>query len=211
MRGLITFEGIDGCGKTTQLAHTEAWLRARGITLCTTREPGATPLGATLRTLLLEGSKAPVPEAELLLFLADRAQHVRQIIQPALARGALVLCDRYSDSTRAYQMAARRLGGDAMDALLAFAECGVRPALTLWFDVPLELAIERMRKRERAGQHGTRLDREQRAFHRAVADAFARLHAQEPERIRRIHAVGDVAQVQQQVRAVLGAWLEGKR
>jgi len=127
---LITFEGVDGCGKSTQLQRAAAWLRMRGCEVVTTFEPGDTALGKSLRGLLLGGDAMPVAEAELLLFLADRAQHVREVIRPALTSGAWVLCDRYSDSTLAYQLAARRLDDGACDLepMLAFAECGVRPS-----------------------------------------------------------------------------------
>jgi len=211
MQGLITFEGIDGCGKTTQLRLAVDWLREMGCAVCATREPGGTPLGGKIRELLLSGEEVPVPEAELLLFLADRAQHVRRTILPALQADQLVLCDRYSDSTRAYQMAARRLGhAQDLSPLIAFAECGVTPALTLWFDLPPAQAFARMRGREQSGAEGTRLDREHAAFHAAVAAAFARLHAECPARIQRIDAQGTIEQVQQRVRAALRAWLEAR-
>jgi len=204
----ITFEGVDGCGKTTQLQQTADWLQAQGYEVCVTREPGDTPLGVEIRHLLLAGAYEPVAEAELFLFLADRAQHVRQCIQPALAAGKVVLCDRYTDSTRAYQMAARRLAGDQdLSALLAFAECGLQPGLTLWFDLALAEASQRMQHREARGVQATRLDQEQQDFHRHVASAFAELQRQNPRRIRRIDATGSVEQVQQQVRAVLGPYL----
>jgi dTMP kinase len=150
---LISFEGVDGCGKSTQLKRAADWLSAQGQDVVTTFEPGDTTLGAEIRRLLLAGEFVPVPEAELLLFLADRAQHVQQLIRPALERGAWVLCDRYSDSTLAYQLAARKLGQGAanLKEMLAFAECGVSPALTLWFDVPVSEALKRMQKRVEAG------------------------------------------------------------
>ncbi len=208
----ITFEGIDGCGKTTQLQCTAAWLKSQGYEVSVTREPGDTPLGAEIRHLLLAGEHVPVAEAELLLFLADRAQHVREYIQPALAAGQVVLCDRYTDSTRAYQMAARRLVDEACDleALLDFAECGVRPGLTLWFDLSLDEALQRMQRREAAGEQATRLDQERQGFHQRVAGAFAELQRQQSQRIRRVDAAASIEEVQQQVRTLLSLHLAGR-
>ena len=208
---LITFEGIDGCGKTTQLQCTAAWLKSQGYEVSVTREPGDTPLGAEIRHLLLTGEYVPVAEAELLLFLADRAQHVREHIQPALAAGQVVLCDRYTDSTRAYQMAARRLAeASDLEALLAFAECGVQPGLTLWFDLSLDEAVQRMQRREAAGEQATRLDQERQGFHQRVAEAFAALQRQQPQRIRRVDAAASIEEVQQQVRTLLSLHLAGR-
>ncbi len=216
MRGrFITFEGVDGCGKSTQLHLLADWLGGRlagGLEV--TREPGGTPLGAELRRLLLEarGEDAPVPEAELLLFLADRAQHARRMILPALADGRWVLCDRYSDSTMAYQLAARGLaqGDDArgetrIGDFLRFAECGARPDLTIWLDLPPDEAALRMRARADAGGERTRLDAEKAAFHRKVAQAFAGIAAREPERVARVDAGGGIAAVARRVRRVVAA------
>jgi len=201
----ITFEGVDGCGKSTQLRQTAAWLRQQGQTVVTTFEPGDTPLGAELRSLLLGGDVVPVAETELLLFLADRAQHVRQVMMPALESGAWVLCDRYSDSTLAYQLAARKLGeGTAnLHAMLAFAECGLHPALTLWFDVPVAEAMRRMALRAAAGEKATRLDEEAESFHDRVAAAFTQQHRENRDRVVRIDAVRAIDDVQVQVVDVL--------
>ncbi len=188
----ITLEGIDGSGKSTQAGRLAKRLEARGLKVVRTREPGGTALGREIRRLLLDGRHAPVAEAELLLFLADRAQHVRTLVAPALAEGAWVLCDRYSDSTLAYQAAARGLGAiDEVRELIGFAECGCRPDLTLWFDLPVEQARSRMRARTDAGTVPSRLDSESLAFHRRVAEAFADLARAEPDRIVRIDAEAD--------------------
>jgi len=202
---LITFEGVDGCGKSTQLQRAAAWLRGLDHDVVTTFEPGDTGLGKEIRTLLLAGEFVPVPETELLLFLADRAQHVRDVILPALASGAWVLCDRYSDSTLAYQLAARKLGegADNLGQMLRFAECGVIPALTLWFDVPVDEAMRRMKKRAESGEKATRLDDEAISFHERVATAFGRQYASEPERIVRIDAEQGMGDVEQQMIDVL--------
>ncbi len=194
MNKFITFEGVDGCGKSTQLKRAAACLRRLGQDVVTTFEPGDTGLGKEIRMLLLSGDFMPVPESELLLFLADRAQHVREVIQPALQSGAWVLCDRYSDSTLAYQLAARKLGQGApelttnLKEMLDFAECGVRPGLTLWFDVPVAEAMRRMQQRAESGEQASRIDDEAASFHERVAAAFGQQHASEGERIVRIDA-----------------------
>jgi len=199
----ITFEGIDGCGKTTQRRLTAAWLRAKGLDVLETFEPGDTKLGAEIRALLLGGAHVPAAETELLLFLADRTQHVQEVIRPALERGAIVLCDRYSDSTRAYQLAGRALDAEVLEAMLHIAELGAVPEITLWFDLPVDAALERMRARVAGGEAATRLDDEQHSFHERVRDGFCAIHAAQPERLRRVDAAGDAETVQQAVRLLL--------
>jgi len=200
---LITFEGGDGSGKSTQLKITAEWLRERGHEVLLTHEPGDTPLGKEIRQLLLEGEFSPVAECELLLFLADRAQHVREVIKPALKAGMWVLCDRFSDSTMAYQLAGRKLADlDGLQSMLGFAEAGVSPDLTLWLDLPVSEAIHRIRNRSALGEKSTRLDEEAQSFHERVHAAFAelqRLHA----RIARIDAACSVEAVQQQIQSVI--------
>ena len=206
----ITFEGVDGCGKTTQRRRTAAWLRELGLDVLETFEPGDTPLGREIRRLLLHEADAPVPEAELLLFLADRVQHVRRVIAPALERGQIVLCDRYTDSTLAYQLAGRSLDAEAVTPALRLAEAGVRPHLTLWFDLPVREALARMRQREQTGEAATRMDGERQSFHEAVRAGFAQLAEREPGRIRRVDAAGDVETVQRRVRSLLLPVLESR-
>lgn len=219
MSGLfITFEGIDGCGKTTQRKLAAAWLRGQGHEVLETFEPGDTSLGKEIRGLLLGGAHVPAPETELMLFLADRTQHVRELIQPALRRGAVVLCDRYTDSTRAYQLAGRGLGEgsidpggvnrngfnrDELEAMLAIAELGATPDVTLWFDVPVEAAFERMRARMADGEAASRFDAEKQAFHQRVREGFSAIHAAQPQRVQRLDAGADVQSVQEEVRRLL--------
>jgi dTMP kinase len=201
---LITFEGGDGTGKSTQLRMTEAWLREQGYQVLVTREPGDTPLGAEIRSLLLEGEYTPVPECELLMFLADRAQHVREVIMPALKAGIYVLCDRYSDSTMAYQLAGRKLADlDGLNSMLKFAELGISPDLTLWFDLPVSEALHRIRSRSSMGEESTRLDEEAQSFHEAVHTAFAALNETHGNRIARIDASEAIETVQQRVQRVI--------
>ncbi|MDQ6998809.1 MAG: dTMP kinase [Mariprofundus sp.] len=205
MNRLITFEGVDGCGKSTQLKRAAEYLRGRGEDVVTTFEPGDTALGKEIRKLLLAGVYVPVPETELLLFLADRAQHVKEVIQPALASDRWVLCDRYSDSTLAYQLAARQLdeGAAPLREMLSFAECGVRPGLTLWFDVSVQEAMRRMKKRAEAGEKATRLDEEVISFHERVSAAFGQQYALDTKRICRVDAAQGIDDVGDQVRLII--------
>jgi len=197
----ISFEGVDGCGKSTQLGLLADWLRQHGQGVCTTFEPGDTDLGRHIRELLMHGA-APAPQAELFLFLADRAEHVAEVIRPALGRGDWVLCDRYTDSTRAYQLAGRALGGD-LGPLLAAAEAGVVPTCTVWLDLPVEQALARMASRAAAGGRATRMDEESLAFHRRVQAGFEAICRQEPGRVLRVAADADIGTVQQRIRQAL--------
>jgi len=200
----ISFEGIDGCGKSTQLKRTSLALQQQGIQVLETFEPGGSAgLCATIRQCLLHADEHPVAEAELLLFLADRAQHVYKVIRPALEQGLWVLCDRYSDSTAAYQLAGRAFEAEKLTAMLAFAEQGLQPDLSLWFDVPLSVAAHRLQKRSQAGEKPNRLDVEKTAFQQRVAQGFAQLHAQYPQRIQRLDAAQSMQGVQQQVLACI--------
>jgi len=200
---LITFEGGDGSGKSTQLRMTETWLSEQGYKVRVTHEPGDTQLGKEIRRLLLEGEYTPVPECELLMFLADRAQHVREVMMPALKAGEWVLCDRYSDSTMAYQLAGRKLADlQGLGSMLNFAELGVSPDLTLWFDLPVTEALHRIRSRSSMGEASTRLDEESQSFHESVHAAFAKLHSVHSDRISRIDASEAIDRVQQQIQSV---------
>ena len=201
---LITFEGGDGTGKSTQLRMTQSWLREQGYQVLVTHEPGDTSLGLEIRRLLLEGQYTPVPECELLMFLADRAQHVREVIMPALKAGIYVLCDRYSDSTMAYQLAGRKLADlDGLNAMLQFAELGITPDLTLWLDLPVSEALQRIRSRSSMGEESTRLDEEKQSFHESVHAAFAELHKVHADRIVRIDASVSIETVQANIQAVV--------
>jgi len=198
----LSFEGTDGCGKSTQLDLTAQWLRERGLEVVTTFEPGDTPLGAEIRRLLLAGEYTPAAESELFLFLADRAQHVRDVIIPSLATGAWVLCDRYSDSTLAYQLAGREMGNHEhlLRGMLRMAEVGIRPDLTFWLDVPVEEAMARIRRRGRKGEKSTRMDDEALSFHKKVYQAFKAQWQQEGPRIVRVDTSGSPEAAQQTIR-----------
>lgn len=179
----VTFEGPDGAGKSTALRSVAEGLRADGRTVLTTREPGAGEFGGKVRAILLEGGEV-VPKAELFLFLADRSQHMALTIEPALARGEVVLCDRHTDSTLVYQSFARGLDEGFVRTANAFAVSGRTPDLTLLFDLDVEAAQARLTSRDR-------LDAEGLDFHRRVRDGFRALAANEPERFVVIDAGAD--------------------
>ena len=194
---LIAFEGVEGAGKSTQLRLVAATLRERDIPVVETREPGGTPLGAELRRVLMHLPDAvPTPQAELLLYLADRAQHVAEVIRPALARGAVVLTDRFSASTIAYQGYARQLDVALVQQLDAVARDGVSPALTVLLDCPVALGLQRARGDDR-------FHRETLAFHERVRAAFLQLAAQSPELYGVVDATLPAEAVQQQVLAAV--------
>jgi len=199
----ISFEGCEGCGKSTQIRYTAEWLAARGIQSHVTFEPGDGIMGKEIRRLLLSSQFSPTAGAELLLFLADRAQHVNETILPALNAGKWVLCDRYSDSTLAYQMAGRGIDLADLSVLLGFAEQGCRPGLTLWLDMPVRKSLARMHQRAQLGEKETRLDAESLGFHQRVWQGYEHIWHLEPERIYRINANGDVGEVQMQIQSVI--------
>jgi dTMP kinase len=176
----VTFEGGEGAGKSTAISSAAAALRERGCSVLVTREPGSGEFGAKIRAMLLE-SEEVTPRVELFLFLADRAYHCRNVLEPALARGDIVLCDRYADSTLVYQGLVRGLDESFVRAANAFATNGLLPDLTLLLDVPAEVGLARLRKKNR-------LDREPVEFHRRVREGFLRLAGEEPDRWRIIDA-----------------------
>ena len=199
---LVTFEGIEGSGKSTHLRHLAAHLRASGRAVVETREPGGTAGGEAIRRLLLGPEAVPLaPVTELLLYCADRAQHVAAVIRPALAAGQIVLCDRFSDSTIAYQGYGRGLDLAAVRALDAQARNGTTPAVTFLLDCPVEEGLARARGR--AGP-GDRFERETLAFHERVRNGFHELAAAEPARF---HVI-DTAQPVERVRATIVEMLE---
>jgi dTMP kinase len=203
MRRFITCEGIEGCGKTTQIRLAETWLREQGIPVFATAEPGGTPLGRMIREILLNrGSCAIGAEAELLLFAAARAQHVRETILPALEAGQWVLCDRFSDATAAYQGFGRGLDDGLIRTLNAFSALTVTPERTILFDLPVETGLVRAEKRAagiRPAEAEDRFEREERAFHGRVREGYLTLAAEEPERFRIVDGAADIEAVRRQV------------
>jgi len=180
MNGLfVTFEGGEGSGKSTQLARLAARLRARGSEPLVTREPGGTPLAEGIRDLLLDPARRPGAISEALLMEAARADLVANLVRPALAAGRVVLCDRYDDSTLAYQGAGRGLDPGLLAILNEAATGGLEPGLTLLYDVPPEVGLAR---RERAAGETNRLDREPADFHDRVRRCYLELAAAEPGR-----------------------------
>lgn len=189
MRGiLISFEGSDGCGKSTQIARLAERLRAAGLSVLTTREPGGTPAGESIRHLLQTAKEgaALTPETELLLFAASRAQLVREVIHPALEAGTWVLVDRFLDSTTVYQGVARRLKAGDVQAINEFAVGSLRPDLTFLFDLDTEVALQRLGARGGAG--ADRIENQPKAFFDAVRSGYLTLAAQEPGRFRVVDA-----------------------
>ena len=179
---LVTFEGIDGAGKSSHIEALAGWARARGAEVVLAREPGGTPLAEKLRTLFLHDAMDPLTEA--LLVFAARRDHLRHVIEPALARGALVLCDRFTDSTFAYQGAGRGFDLAVLSQLEAWVQEGRQPDLTLWFDVAPAIAAGR-----RAAARGAdRLEREDEDFFARVRDGYAARAQAAPGRIARIDA-----------------------
>lgn len=207
---LVVFEGVEGCGKTTQVRRSQVWLTdflsnsvLRSTPLIITREPGGTELCRSIRQLLLTPStEEPMHDrTELLLYAADRAQHVEGLLVPQLASGALILCDRYTDSTIAYQGYGRGLDRALIDQLNHIATGGLQSDLTLWLDVNVEVGLAR------AQQRGARdrIEQATLAFHQRVQQGFAQLAQDHPQRIVRIDANRSEAEVAEQVQIILAA------
>lgn len=193
----ITFEGVDGAGKTTQIRNVREWFEERGFEVVMTCEPGGTPLGAELRRLVQNGPDDIDPRTEALLYAADRAYHVATVVRPALARGAVVLGDRYIDSSLAYQGAARSLGVDEIAAMSAWATGGLSPRTTFLLDLPPEVGAGRRTDAP------DRMERESADFHERVRREYLRLADAEPDRIVVIDAVGTREEVFSEIRGVL--------
>jgi len=200
MPGLfVTFEGGEGSGKSTQIARLAARLRALGADPLVTREPGGTPLAEGIRTLLLDPKHEPLPISEALLMVAARADLVATVLRPALAAGRPVLCDRYTDSTLAYQGGGRGLDARMLEGWNAAATGGLVPDLTFLFDLDPQVGLAR---REAAGLQANRLDRETPEFHRRVRERYLELAAREPERWRVLDATLTHDALEAQVREV---------
>lgn len=203
----ITLEGVDGAGKSTHLGFVADWLRAQGRQVLVTREPGGTPLGETLRELLLHRDMDA--DTELLLMFAARAQHVQQVVLPALARGAWVVSDRFTDSSYAYQGVARGIEVGFI-AELEQRAVGIEPGLTLLLDLGVADARERTRGRDLlGGASPDRIERERDEFFERVRAGFLRRAAQQPQRIRVIDASADPATVAARAREALEAYRRG--
>ena len=192
----ITFEGIEGSGKTTQEQRVAEHLRARGRTVVVTKEPGGTPLADRIRAILLDSANVIDPIAEVFLFAASRRQHTTEVIEPALARGEIVLCDRYADSTLAYQGFGRVIDLDRLRMLNQWATNALVPHLTLLFDLPEEVGLRRANARNAvATQDEGRFEAEDLRFHRRVREGYLAMAVAEPKRFVVIDADGTVDEV----------------
>ncbi|QOY91939.1 dTMP kinase [Paludibaculum fermentans] len=193
-RGLfLTFEGLDGCGKTTQMRMLAERLRASGETVIETAEPGGTAIGGAIRRILLDPANDHLSStAEMLLYFAARAQNLDEIVRPATARGEIVLCDRWTDSTWAYQGYGRELGVDVIRSLDRIACRGRQPDLTLWIDVDLETSLNRAKCRNEETDSSDRMDDQSRAFYERVLRGYEALEAEEPGRVVRVDGRGDL-------------------
>jgi dTMP kinase len=206
----ITFEGIDGSGKSTQLRLLTNYLRSSGCDLLVTREPGGTPLGLRLRAALLDAQEQVDPLTELLVFAADRAQHVRRLLRPSLEAGRVVISDRYADATVAYQGAGRGFPPELITKIVELATAGLKPDLTLLFDLPVAVCLDRTRRRTEGKNRGDRLDAENAEFHSRVRDEYLRIAAAEPERVKIIDSNGPVDETHLQVREIVTSFLKSR-
>lgn len=200
----ITFEGLDGSGKSTQLRKLAQWLQHRGSPVTATRQPGGTLIGDRIRALLLDSRTAALaPRTELGLMFSDRAQTIAEVIQPALNRGDIVLCDRFTDSTEAYQGGGRQLGSDLVLKLHADLCGNLQPDLTFLllpdFDRSLERARKRNARKSADGSDENRFEREDELFYRRVYDKYREIAAREPGRIVIIEGDQDIDEIHQRV------------
>lgn len=193
----ITFEGVDGAGKSTHIKALTERLRARGADVVNTREPGGTLLAEQLRELFLHQAMDGLTEA--LLVFAGRRDHLVKVIEPALAAGKTVLCDRFTDATFAYQGAGRGMDLSVLSTLESWVQRGRQPDLTLWFDLPVEIAAER----RAAARDGDRLEQQDLAFFERVRQGYANRCVQAPARVQRIPAEGSIAEVWAHIEAAL--------
>jgi len=205
----ITFEGMDGSGKTTQMHRLAARLRDRGRTVLETAEPGGTPIGRKIRRILLDAANQELsPTAEVLLYFASRAQNVDECIRPALARGEVVLADRFTDSSLVYQGCGRRLGADTIRALDRIACRGLKPDLTILVEIDAETSLTRARARNQA-EAGceTRMEDQAFEFHRTVHQAYHALAEAEPERVKVIDGRAGIGVIEERVWEVVSPYV----
>jgi dTMP kinase len=201
---LVTLEGPEGAGKSTQIGLLAAWLRSQGIEPVVTREPGGTPMGDRIREALFGAQDHGIlPLTEALLMSAARAQHVQELLRPALEAGKLVLCDRYADATLAYQGYGRGMDLAMLRQLIDVATGGLQPDLSLYLDVPAEVGLGRKRQAHSHGGELNHLDRMDIAFHQRVIDGYHALVAADPARWRAVDATRPLEEVQRDLRHTL--------
>ncbi|WP_374337821.1 dTMP kinase [Methyloversatilis sp.] len=197
----ITFEGMDGAGKSTQISRTAEWLRARGHVVLLTREPGGTPLGEALRALLLH--EVMHPDTEAMLMFAARREHLAQVIEPALARGEWVLCDRFTDASFAYQGGGRGLDSARLEVLETWVQRGLQPDLTLLFDLPCEIAARRLAA---SGGDPDRFEREQSDFFNRVRTAYLARARADARRVQVLDAAQSPDEVYKRLEEILSTY-----
>lgn len=196
----ITLEGVEGVGKTTQLDYIADYIRSKGRELVITREPGGTPVGEDVRTLLLDNKhKGMAADTELLLMFAARAEHIAKVIKPALASGKIVLCDRFTDASYAYQGLGRNIPSHRIDQIKDLVLGDLKPDLTVLLDAPVEVGLERAAKRSEKD----RFESEALNFFEAVRNCYLTIAAQEPHRVKIVNAALNLEAVTAQVRDIL--------
>lgn len=207
----ITFEGVEGSGKTTQIRLAGEFLRGKGLPVVMTQEPGGTPLGDRIREILLNRNGFDISaEAEVFLFAAARAQNTDAVILPALEKGQIILCDRFSDATIAYQAYGRMLSLEAVWEICRFASRGLSPHLTLLFDLPVEMGLARAFRRIAGREENSREDRFEREhldFHRRIREGYLAIAREAPDRVRLIDASRDIESTRREVRTILSTFL----
>jgi dTMP kinase len=214
---LITFEGLDGTGKSTQLGKLAEALRAAGYEVGTTREPGGTAIGEDIRAVLLNSrTRDLAPEAEMALMFAARAQHIQELILPAITSGQIVLCDRFTDSTEAYQGGGRQFGSDAVLALHEVLCEGLQPDLTLLMKGDLQACLARARRRnqesaQRSKSDENRFERENKLFFQRVDAAFLAIAAREPQRVKVVDARRPIPAVHSEILKIAQEFLKRRK
>jgi len=199
----ITLEGPEGCGKTTQLKLLDAWLQEMGYDTLATREPGGTKISEAVRAILLDPDNSEMTaEAEILLYSASRAQIVGEVIRPNLDRGTIVICDRYADSTLAYQGYGRQLDLETLKTITAFATGGLVPNLTIYLDIPIEVGLRR-----KTDDEWNRLENQELAFHERVRQGYLQMVEEDPDRWVVIDAARSLLDIQMEIRTCVAKLL----
>lgn len=213
MKLFITFEGIEGCGKTTQIRLLKDYLEQQGYVVVATREPGGTQIGNSIRKILLDSRNVNIDsKTELLLYEASRAQHVKDVIRPALERGCIVLCDRFTDATLAYQGYAQGVSGDLIESLNQCATDNLTPDFTVLIDCPVEIGLKRAKQREETVNQGVSEDRFEAksiAFHQMVRLGYLQIAERNSNRIYLVDGREDPSEVHQAIRAAILKKIEG--
>lgn len=208
----ITFEGPDGSGKSTQIELLHRYLEEQGYDVLLTREPGGTPIGEQIRSILHDVRNTEMlPNAEILLYSASRAQHVGQVIGSALARGELVLCDRYAESTMAYQGYGHGLDIELLRTITSFATGGLRPDLIIYLDVDVETGLQRRLDAFESGQaEWNRMDRKEREFHERVRRGYLKMASEDPKRWLLVDGNREIDEIHREIRERLRLFWEGE-